>query len=72
MSKDIKENITVQEAFEKYQRYNELRNLSIYTIEHKVVNLTFHNFEIYKQNQCKITVGKMQDIPNAGKAEYKN
>jgi len=50
MCKDIKENITVQEAFEKYQRYNELRNLSIYTIEHKVVNLTFHNFEIYKQN----------------------
>ena len=37
MNKVIKENLTVQEAFEKYQRYNELRNLSIYSIEHKEV-----------------------------------
>ncbi len=38
LNKVIKEDLTVQEAFEKYQRYNELRNLSIYTIEHKEVS----------------------------------
>lgn len=38
MNKDVKSNITVQEAFVKYQRFNELRNLSVYTIDHKVVN----------------------------------
>lgn len=38
MNKVIKEDLTVQEAFEKYQRYNELRNLSIHTLEHKEVN----------------------------------